>query len=141
MIWLTLISLAYLTLIMSQPTNVTPSTSQCILRTFIRGRNVNSVQIIHLGYCYGKDKTPTTDGRQAWRCVKRFIKCPGRLHTLVSTNAVVGESMLLYDNDSPANRVIILGTDPCLHLSRDILRGISIVPFPAALSFCISCRL
>ena len=164
----------------------------------------------------GKIKTPTTDGRQAWRCVKRSIKCPGRLHTLVSTNAVVsevqdhfhpanfidsevrhiysrakditttsvtppsvissgvkrgassaallhlpqsenvkrtlnrvrqresdtpsppasleeikldastvtsfnGESMLQYDNDSSADRVIILGTDPCLRLLKRCL--------------------
>ena len=94
-----IISLAYLTLFMPQPTNVTPSTSSP-LPTFIRGRNVNSVHIIHLRYCYGKDKTPTTDGRQAWRCVKRSIKCPGRLHTLVSTNAVVGE---VKDHIHPAN--------------------------------------
>ena len=92
--------MAYLTLTMSQPTNVTPSTSQCVLPTFIRKRNVNSVQIIHLGYCYGKDKTPTADGRQAWRYVKRSIKCGGRLHTLVSTNALVGE---VKDHIHPAN--------------------------------------
>ena len=29
-----------------------------------------------------------------------------------------GESMLLYDNDSSADRVIILGTDPCLRLLK-----------------------
>ena len=89
---------------MSQLTNCTDATSssptQSALPTFIGGRIGNSTHIVYLGHRYGKDKKPTVHGRQAWRCVKRSIKCPGRIYTLVTTNAMVGE---VREHNHPAN--------------------------------------
>ena len=48
---------------------------------FIRGRTVGSINLVLQGFRYGKDGKPTKDGRQAWRCVLRKYKCPGRLYT------------------------------------------------------------
>ena len=50
--------------------------------TFIRGRTVNSLNVIYQGFRYSKDGKPTISGRQSWRCVLKKYKCPGRLYTL-----------------------------------------------------------
>ena len=50
--------------------------------TFIRGRTVGSLNLLYKGFRYGKDGKPTIDSRQAWRCVLRKDKCPGRVYTL-----------------------------------------------------------
>ena len=48
---------------------------------FIRGRTAGTINLVLQGFRYGKDGKPTQDGRQAWRCVLRKDKCPGRLYT------------------------------------------------------------
>ncbi|KAL5250409.1 hypothetical protein ACHWQZ_G016217 [Mnemiopsis leidyi] len=48
----------------------------------IQGRTFTSKSHLNAGFRYSRDSIPLTDGRQAWRCVKRSCKCPGRLYTL-----------------------------------------------------------
>ena len=71
--------------IMSDPSTsdsvgVTPSTDFHL----IQGRTKNSVQLVHIGYIYGKDGKPNQSGGQSWRCIQRKSRCPGRLRTLNS---------------------------------------------------------
>lgn len=47
----------------------------------VRGRTHNSQNLLHQGYRYSKNGKLTTDGRQAWRCVRKNDKCRGRLYT------------------------------------------------------------
>ena len=48
----------------------------------IRGRTPTSQNLLHSGFRYSKDGKLTTDGRQAWRCVRKKDSCRGRLYTL-----------------------------------------------------------
>ena len=48
---------------------------------FIRGRTAGTINLVLQGFRYAKDGKPTQDGRQAWRCVLRKYKCPGRIYT------------------------------------------------------------
>ena len=48
----------------------------------IRGRTPTSQNLLHGGFRYSKDGKLTTDGRQAWRCVRKKDCCRGRLYTL-----------------------------------------------------------
>ena len=48
----------------------------------VRGRTKDSKNLLHRGFRYSRDGKMTMDGRQAWRCVQKNNKCPGRLYTL-----------------------------------------------------------
>ena len=48
----------------------------------IKGRTPTSQNLLHGGFRYSKDGKLTTDGRQAWRCVRKKDCCRGRLYTL-----------------------------------------------------------
>ena len=71
----------------SSTANPTPSTDIMI----IRGRTVSSKNLLHAGFSYSTDGKPLTDGRQAWRCVKRRDRCPGRLYTINETFHCLGK--------------------------------------------------
>ena len=45
-------------------------------------RTLTSKSLLNASFRYSRDGNPLTDGRQAWRCVKRSCRCPGRLYTL-----------------------------------------------------------
>ena len=49
---------------------------------FIRGSRANTISLVLLGFRFTRDGKPTVDGRQAWRCVHKKDKCPGRVYTL-----------------------------------------------------------
>ena len=51
------------------------------LPKIIRGRTAGSQNLLHLGFRYSKSGKLTQDGRQAWRCVKKDDRCPGRVYT------------------------------------------------------------
>jgi hypothetical protein len=50
--------------------------------SFIRGSRANTISLVYEGFRYTRDGKPTVDGRQAWRCVRKTDKCPGRVYTL-----------------------------------------------------------
>ena len=56
------------------------------LPKIIRGRTAGSQNLLHLGFRYSKSGKLTQDGRQAWRCVKKDDRCPGRVYTDSSNN-------------------------------------------------------
>ena len=63
----------------SQPTTPPPTDTSIKI---IQGRTLTSKALLNAGFRYSRDGNPLSDGRQAWRCVKRSCKCPGRLYTL-----------------------------------------------------------
>ena len=63
----------------SQPTPPPPTDTSIKI---IQGRTLTSKSLLNAGFRYSRDGNPLTDGRQAWRCVKRSCKYPGRLFTL-----------------------------------------------------------
>ena len=42
---------------------------------------MNCQNLVHLGYRYSKSGKVLKDGYQAWRCVRKSIRCRGRVHT------------------------------------------------------------
>ena len=48
----------------------------------VRGRTLNSKNLLYCGFRYVKDGKPSTiTGRQPWKCVRMKMKYKGRLHT------------------------------------------------------------
>ena len=65
----------------------------------IRGRTPTSQNLLHGGFRYSKDGKLTTDGRQAWRCVRKKDCCRGRLYTLNESLVKVKEKRKKANSD------------------------------------------
>ncbi|KAL5251500.1 hypothetical protein ACHWQZ_G017008 [Mnemiopsis leidyi] len=77
-----------------------------------QGRTLTSKSFLNAGFRYSRDGILLTDGRQAWRCVKRSY-----LHLEPEDCRTLRQAdMLLYDNASDQRRVIILATSDNLNI-------------------------
>ncbi|KAL5259815.1 hypothetical protein ACHWQZ_G010059 [Mnemiopsis leidyi] len=83
----------------------------------ILGRTLTSKSLLNAGFRYSRDGKPLTDGRQAWRCVKRAPLTLADLHLEPKDCRTLRQAdMLLYDNASDHRRVIILATSDNLNI-------------------------
>ena len=60
-----------------------PSTTDQEIK-IIQGRTYSSKNLLHARHRYSKDGGLLTDGRQSWKCTKKYIFCPGRLYTKIA---------------------------------------------------------